>query len=108
MDLERIAWQEEALPALVPVRGYPRPEPTAKTTPAPLPELADGEWIATVTLEDAGSTLNVREAPSTGARVLEKLAQGRQVIVCGEPDPDGWTKIRTAEIEGYCLAEYLN
>ena len=110
MALERIDWQTPELTALdaLPVTaGYARPDPTPTPTPAPLPALEDGETYATVTLEDASSTLNIRESPSTSARILDRFADGREVIVCGEPDDEGWVRIRTAEVEGYVLSTYL-
>ena len=107
MRLERIDWAEPALTRLKLVRGYPRPEPTPKPTPAPLPQPEAGERIAEIALEDAGSTLNVRESASVQSRILDRLESGRKVLACGEPDADGWIRIRTAEVEGYCMAEYL-
>ena len=110
MTLERIDWQTPELTALdaLPVTaGYARPDPTPTPTPAPLPALEDGETYATVTLEDASSTLNIRESPSTSARILDRFADGREVIVCSEPDDEGWVRIRTAEVEGYVLSTYL-
>ena len=108
MSLERIDWQR---PELTELSSLPedsallRPEPTPKPTPAPLPALEDGEYYAVVTL-DSG-TLNVRQNPSLGGMVLDKLEPGRRVIVCSEPDPDGWVRIRTAELDGYVKQEYL-
>ena len=110
MTLERIDWQTEPLTDLgsvSAVMGYARPDPTPKPTPAPLPALESGERYGTVTLSNADSTLNVRETPSTAARVLDQFESGRRVIVCTEPDEDGWIRIRTAELTGYVKAEYV-
>ncbi len=110
MALERIDWQAPPLSdldALPVAAGYARPEPTPQPTPAPLPALEDGETYATVSLSDTSSTLNVREAPSTRARIVDRFTDGREVIVCGEPDADGWVQIRTAERQGYVLSTYL-
>ena len=108
MSLERIDWQRPELTELASLpedSALLRPEPTPKPTPAPLPALEDGEYYAVVTL-DSG-TLNVRQNPSLGGMVLDKLEPGRRVIVCSEPDPDGWVRIRTAELDGYVKQEYL-
>ena len=94
----------EALPVTA---GFARPDPTPAPTPAPLPALEEGERYGTVALENDSSTLNVREAPSTAARILDRFADGRRVIVCSEPDAEGWVQIRTAELTGYVLATYL-
>ena len=110
MTLERIDWdmpeltELEALPVTA---GFARPDPTPVPTPAPLPALEEGERYGTVALENDSSTLNVREAPSTAARILDRFADGRRVIVCSEPDAEGWVQIRTAELTGYVLATYL-
>ena len=104
MDREAI---EQALSALPDSVGRARPEPTPTPTPAPLPELKDGEYYARVTLGDASSSMNVRQSPTTQSPVVARLANGRRVIVSGEPDGDGWVQIATAEFSGYAKLEYL-
>ena len=102
MTLARMNWPENTLTALSELAdrvGAARPEPT----PKPLPELKAGEHYATVT----ASALNVREEPTTEARIVERLANGRRVIVASEPDADGWVRVRTGEVEGFVKGEYL-
>ena len=109
MTLETIDWPEveltplEELPESI---GSARPRPTPTPTPAPLPALEEGEYYATVELETRSSSLNVRQQPSTSARIVAALDYGRRVIVC-EDAGDGWVRIRTAELEGYVKLEYL-
>ena len=74
---------------------------------APLPELKDGEYYARVTLGDASSSMNVRQSPTTQSPVVARLANGRRVVVSGEPDGEGWVQIATAEFGGYAKLEYL-
>ena len=106
VTLQRMDWPDaeltdlDALPATV---GAARPRPTPGPTPAPLPELQAGEYYATVT----ATSLNVRETPSTAARILDVLEKGRRLIVSGEPDADGWVPVHTAELGGYVKLEYL-
>ena len=106
LSFERIAWPEdiltdlEALPEGV---GAARPKPTPTPTPAPLPALEAGERYATVT----ATSLNLRQQPTTASMALAQLAKGRRVIVCSEPDENGWVSVRTAELSGYVKAEYL-
>ena len=110
MTLERIAWDApelEALSALPDSVGRARPEPTPTPTPAPLPELKDGEYYARVTLGDTSSSMNVRQSPTTQSPVVARLANGRRVVVSGEPDGEGWVQIATAEFGGYAKLEYL-
>ena len=111
MALERIEWDApalEALSALPDSVGRARPEPTPTPTPAPLPELREGEYYARVTLGDASSSMNVRQSPGTQSPVVAQLANGRRVVVSGEPDEDGWVRIATAEFSGYAKLEYLS
>ena len=111
MALERIEWDTpalEALSALPDSVGRARPEPTPTPTPAPLPELREGEYYARVTLGDASSSMNVRQSPGTQSPVVAQLANGRRVVVSGEPDEDGWVRIATAEFSGYAKLEYLS
>lgn len=108
MTLERIEWHAPALSKLDAVTsGAARPDPTPQPTPAPLPKLEAGERYGKVALSRSDSALNVRQLPSTGARVLAKLADGQRVILRGEPDPEGWIQVRTAETQGYAKAEFL-
>ena len=106
LSFEEISWPEDqltdlaALPAGV---GASRPKPTPLPTPAPLPPLEEGEHYATVT----ATMLNLRQRPTTASMALAQLAKGRQVIVCGEADENGWVAVRTAELEGYVKEEYL-
>ena len=106
LSLERMAWPDEPLTELSALpggAGAARPRPTATPSPAPLPELEAGEHYATVT----ATVLNLRESPTTVARVAAQLARGRRVIVSSAPDADGWVRVRTAELEGYVKEEYL-
>ena len=110
MTLERIDWRTPeltALDALPDVLGRARPEPTPTPSPAPLPALEDGEYYARVALDDTGSSMNLRQNPSTQAPVVARLSHNQRVIVSGEPDGDGWVRVRTAEYEGYAKLEYL-
>ena len=87
--------------------GAARPLPTPTPTPAPLPALQEGEYYAKVQLETKSSSLNVRETPSTSARIMDQLAHGRRLIVSGEPNEEGWVSVHTAEVSGYVKIEYL-
>ena len=110
LSVEHVNWPAtpltalEALPAGV---GAARPTATPRPTPAPLPEAKPGEIYAVVALESAASTLNVRAMPSTQAMVLDRLENGRRVIISGPEDGEGWVPIYTAEVAGYVKAQYL-
>ena len=106
VSIQAMTWPDSPLTALSEdgeARGASRPRPTPLPTPVPLPPLKDGERLATV----ASNTLNLRENPTTAARVVEILEKDRRVIVSDDPDPDGWVPIHTGDAEGYVKAEYL-
>ena len=106
MSFERMAWPEAPLTFLEDAEdpvGLSRPKPTPLPTPGPLPELKSGERYGTVN----ATTLNVREQPTTGSRIVDMLSQGRRVVASGQTDEDGWVAIHTAEIEGFVKEEYL-
>ena len=106
VSLQRIVWPAVELTELAELPdgvGRPLPAPTPTPTPAPLPALEAGESYAKVT----ASLLNVRSRPTTESQAIAQLAQGRRVIVRGEVDADGWVAVRTAELEGFVKAEYL-
>lgn len=108
MTLERIQWSAPALSPLDGVTwGAARPAATPQPACAPLPELEPGERYAKVTLAHGDSALNLRQRPSTGARVLAKLADGQRVILMGGDDAEGWARVRTAQAQGYVKAEFL-
>lgn len=65
----------------------------------------DGEYMATVTLSTAASTLNLRAQPSTDAAVIGVLSGGAKVIVMDEAN--GWAHVRATVGEGYVAAQYL-
>ena len=107
LSVQRMAWPEDALTeldALPDSVGAARPKPTPTPTPAPLPALQAGERYATVN----ASALNLREQPTTAARVVDRLSLGRRLIVSGEANEDGWVAVHTAELEGFVKEEYLN
>ena len=107
MSVQRIHWPESALAALdeskTPV-GASRPRPTPLPTPVPLGQPGEGEHISTV----MASSLNLREQPTTSAQIVEFLEKGRQVIVSGPEDEQGWVPVRTGDVSGYVKAEYLD
>lgn len=110
MNLEKIAWNTPELVKLSDLPdsvGFARPDPTPTPTPAPLPALQAGEYYAKVALGDASSSLNVRSAAGTQNQVVATFSNGRRLIVCSEPDAEGWVSVKTAEVSGYVKLEYL-
>ena len=101
--VEKLSWPAEDIAPVEDLPAEARPMPTPAPTPKPLPTPGPGEHTATVDV----SSLNVREMPTVGARVVDVLDQGRKVLVASDPDHDGWVKIRTGDYEGYVKAEYL-
>jgi stage II sporulation protein D len=93
----------DALPANL---GYARARPTPKPTPGPLPALQEGEAYARVKLASKSSTLNVRAAPSTDSAIRGAMEHNARLIVM-ETTADGWSYIKTAELEGYVSAEFI-
>jgi uncharacterized protein YgiM (DUF1202 family) len=107
LTLERMTWQEAALTSLMEVEtavGAARPKPTPTPSPAPLPQLRSGEHYAKV----AVAGLNLREGPTTSARILDILDLGTRLIVAGDPDADGWVPVKTGDAEGFVKEEYLS
>ena len=106
VSIQAMTWPDSPLTALSEdgeALGASRPRPTPLPTQVPLPPLKEGERFATV----ASNTLNLRENPTTAARIVEILEKNRRVIVSDDPDPDGWVPVHTGDAEGYVKAEYL-
>jgi mannosyl-glycoprotein endo-beta-N-acetylglucosaminidase len=53
----------------------------------------------------AGSSLNMRQSPTTSAKILSKLSKDTVVAVLNEKD--GWAQIKVNGIEGYVSTQYL-
>ena len=109
MALEQKVMEAPPLPPLAEIAknvGRARPQPTPQPTPQPLPALQEGEEYAKVALASKGSTLNVREEPSTSAAIRGVLLNGQRVIVVGQSE-DGWHQIKTVELQGYVSSEFL-
>ena len=70
----------------------------------PLPE---GAWLATVENIDDDSTLNLREKPSAGSKVLRRLYKHQQLIVLEEAEVAGWVHVKTDVAEGYVMYSFL-
>ena len=98
----------------------PTPDPLLGSTPGPIPtatprptlmpvtgEIPEGAWMATVENIDDDSTLNLREKPSAGSKVLRRLYKHQQLIVLEEAEVTGWVKVRTDVIEGYVMFSFL-
>ena len=51
--------------------------------------------------------MNVRQSPTTQSPAVAQVENGRRLIVCSEPDADGWVSVMTAEFSGYAKLEYL-
>ena len=109
LDLAQVQWiEKEVTPAdaLPESLGYAAPRPTPVPPPKPLPPLSEGEYYAVVIVEGVDSTLNVREEPSIGARILGVLRNNTRMIVEEETE-DGWAKMKTMEIEGYVSMSFI-
>ena len=88
----------------------PGPIPTATPRPTLMPvteELPEGAWLAVVEHIDEDSTLNLREQPSAGAKIVRRLYKHQQLIVLEEAEVTGWVKVKTDVIEGYVMASFL-
>ena len=89
----------------------PGPVPTATPRPTLMPvtaeNLPEGAWLASVEHIDDDSTLNLREKPSAGAKVLLRLYKHQQLIVLEEAEVTGWLRVKTDVIEGYVIMSFL-
>ena len=88
----------------------PGPVPTATPRPTLMPvteDLPEGAWLATVENIDDDSTLNLREKPSAGAKIVRRLYKHQQLIVLEEAEVTGWLHVKTDVIEGYVMYSFL-
>ena len=88
----------------------PGPVPTATPRPTLMPvtgELPEGAWYASVENIDDDSTLNLREKPSAGAKIIRRLYRHQRLIVLGEAEVAGWVRVKTDAAEGYVMYSFL-
>ena len=109
--LKRYTGQTAPLPTPDPVLGNtPGPIPTATPRPTLMPvteTLPEGAWLAVVENIDEDSSLNLREKPSAGSKVLRRLYKHQQLIVLEEAEVTGWVRVRTDVCEGYVMVSFL-
>ena len=67
----------------------------------------EGAWLAAVENIDDDSTLNLREKPSAGSKVIRRLYKHQQLIVLEEAEVAGWVRVKTDVCEGYVMASFL-
>ena len=109
--LKRYSGEAAPLPTPDPVLGNtPGPMPTATPRPTLMPvteTVPEGAWLATVENIDDDSTLNLREKPSAGSKVLRRLYKHQQLIVLEEAEVTGWVRVKTDVCEGYVMVSFL-
>ena len=109
--LKRYTGEAALPPTPDPVLGEtPGPVPTATPRPTLMPvtgPLPEGAWLAAVENIDDDSTLNLREKPSAGSKIVRRLYKHQQLIVLEEAEVAGWVKVRTDAAEGYVMYSFL-
>ena len=109
--IKRYEGEAAPLPTPDPVLAEtPGPVPTATPRPTLMPvteELPEGAWLASVENIDEDSTLNLREQPSAGARILMRLYRHQKLIVLEEAEVLGWVRVKTDAAEGYVMMSFL-
>ncbi len=110
--LKRYKGEAAPLPTPDPVIDEtPGPIPTATPKPTMMPvtedNLPEGAWLATVEHIDDDSTLNMREKPSAGSKILLRLYKHQKLIVLEEAEVIGWLHVKTDVIEGYVMMSFL-
>ncbi len=110
--LKRYTGKAAPPPTPDPVLGdTPGPIPTATPRPTLMPVtevLPEGARIATVENIDDDSTLNLREKPSAGAKIVRRLYRHQKLIVLEEAEVAGWYRVKTDVVEGYVMASFLS
>ena len=109
LQFYEMAWIDQSLThvdSLPDSLGYAAPRPTPRPTPAPLPPLAEGEYYALVSVEGVDATLNVREAPTMEATIVDVIRNGARLIVMEEME-GGWARMKTAELSGYVSMTFI-
>ena len=109
--LKRYEGEPAPLPTAEPLLAQtPGPVPTATPRPTLMPvsePLPEGAWLATVENIDEDSTLNLREMPSPGAKIIMRLYKHQRLAVLEEAEVTGWVRVRTDAVEGYVMLSFL-
>ena len=111
VKIKRYRGEAAVPPTPDPVLGVtPGPMPTATPRPTLMPvteELPEGAWMASVEHIDEDSTLNLREKPSAGSKIVMRLYRHQKLIVLEEAEVAGWVRVRSDAIEGYVMYSFL-
>jgi len=78
------------------------PVPTASPTPVPVPDVS-GRLIAVVTT--SGGTLNFRDQPNTGGKVLDYIPNGASLTVTARGS--SWCAVVYNGVSGYVMTSFL-
>lgn len=81
------------------------PTPTATPAPTAQPLPTNGSSLGTALITTSGGTLNLREQPSSSARVLMKLANASSVTVYSRGTD--WSEVSYQGTRGYVMSKYL-
>ena len=76
----------------------------ARPTNTPLPAIPAGALTATVI---RAGTLNVREAPSTGGRVLGRILRGQTYAIVGRNEEATWFLLQLSGFQAWAYGYYL-
>lgn len=111
MELTRMTFDiPEAAPVAASFLSTPGPAatPTPRPTVVPLSLTpAPGQYTVKVTGIAEDSSLNMRQAPSTGSPIMRVLYYGQRLMVL-DKTPDGWLHVTADGIEGYVMEKFTN
>ncbi len=111
MELKRVTWGTSVLPTPNPrLAETPGPLPTPTPRPTLMPvtgELPEGAWLASVEGIGDDSSLNLREEPSAGSKIVMRLYKHQRLIVLEDDQVPGWARVRTDAIEGFVMVSFL-
>ena len=109
--LKRYEGEPAPLPTADPALAEtPGPIPTATPRPTLMPvteALPEGAWLGLVANIDEDSTVNLREKPSAGAKVVRRLYWHQPLAVLEEAEVTGWYRVKTDVLEGYIMASFV-
>jgi len=97
------AWATVALAASIGTASAAMTTPAPKAATTAIVKVADTE----MTVSNSYGYANLRQKPSTSAKVLQKLSQGTKVTVVEKVSGGAWSRVKVGDKEGYVQTKLL-
>ena len=102
--IAQLQWRLTTAPPVGTVGPSPTPGPTNTPQPTSLPSIPAGSITGTVI---KASVLNVRDAPSLGGGIINRILRGQTYRIVGRNPQATWFLLQLSNMQGWAFGYYL-